>query len=145
MKDYRYVGIYDRSEWENDVEWKARRLQFLWDFSKLYSDTYSELKMYKEKNAFYKINDTEVGFLAASFNSYSNGEFERYKKLKDEECVEKYMELVRLKRNNQKEFLKKCNSNLYFYLREHRHEDMQEVLEYDYELKQEYKRLFNND
>lgn len=138
MKNYRYIGAYSIEEWEEDVEWRARRLQFIWDFSKLFTDKYLELKMNKEKSAFYRINDSEVARIASSLDSYSPGEFDRYKKMNDYKCAEKLVELERMKVENINEFLKKCNSNLYFYLTEHRYDDIRQVFDEEYDLKSEY-------
>ena len=143
MKDYRYFGVYSRDEWEEDVDWKARRLQFIWDVSHYFGDEYHDLKMYREKNEFYRINDDEVSRLAAKYNCYGDGDLDRFSKLSDEQCVEKYIELILLMRSNKKEFMKKCNSNLYCYLKERRYEDMQMAMYYDPDLKYEYDRLFD--
>lgn len=138
MKNYRYIGAYRSDEWEDDTEWKARRLQFIWDFSKLYTNLYLELKMNKEKSAFYRINDCEVARIASSLDSYSDGEFNRYQKMDDYKCAEKLVELERMKVENMSEFLKKCNSNLYFYLNENRYDDIRQILNEEYDLKSEY-------
>ena len=142
MKDYRYFGRYTRDQWEDDTEWKARRLQFIFDVSHYMSDDYKELELYKEKNEFYRINDNEVGRLAAKYNCYGEGDLERFSMLSGEECVKHYIKLILMKRSNKKEFVKKCNINLYCYVSEQRYDEMQDVLKNNEDLRYEYDELF---
>lgn len=130
MKDYRAFRRYTKQEWETDKEWRGKRLQFLWDARNYYNDEYHSLELYKEKNDFYKINDDEVSIIAASYNCYSEGELERYEKIGIAELYKIFNDLKQIKKTDKKEFLKKCNSNLYCFIREHRMEEMQE---YKYE------------
>lgn len=142
MKDYRYFGVYARNEWEDDIDWKAKRLQFLWDVRRYYGDEYHDLKMFDEKNAFYRINDNEVSRLAAKYDRYGDGDLEKFSQLTNRECVEKFIELLKLKRSNKNEFMKKCNSNLFCFLKEQRYEEMKEAMQYDEYLREEYDSLY---
>lgn len=132
MKNYRYFGRYLPDEWENDKEWMGKRLDFLWEVRRYYPQTYTGLGMHNEKEDFYDMNDDTVSRVARSCNSYSDGELDRYKKIKIDDLVEKYKNLVSMKKENRSEFMKKCNCNLYAYCVEHMLEEIQEYMYYDY-------------
>lgn len=126
MKDYRYEGVYSKREWEDSKEWRARRLQFLWDFRLYFTKEYTDLKMFEEKNEFYSINDYEVSRLAAKHDSYSDGELEKYKTINIEKLAEEYDRLKDLKKCDRKQFFMKKNSNLYCFITQHKLEELED-------------------
>lgn len=126
MKDYRYEGVYNSNEWEDSKEWRARRLQFLWDFRLYFCKEYMDMKMFEEKNQFYSINDDEVSRLAAKYDSYSDGELERYKTISIEKLSEEYDRLKDLKNCDRKQFFMKNNSNLYCFITQHKLEELED-------------------
>jgi len=124
MKNYRQLTRYQPHEWEDDKEWRARRLQFLWDMRSYYTSDYLRNGMADEKDDFYDINDSTVSSLASLYDRYADGEFERYEKMSNNECSNMLKRLERLKDTNKQEFLLKCNCNLYNYIVENRMDDV---------------------
>ena len=57
MKDYRAFTRFFVDEWEDDIEWKAQRLSFLWDVRKFYFELYLKNHLNKElQDDFYDLN-----------------------------------------------------------------------------------------
>ena len=124
MKNYRYIGVYEPEDWETDKDWRAKRLQFIWDFRLFFPEEYMELKMYNEKNDFYDINDDEVSRLAAHYDSYSKGELNTFKSMSIEKLSEELDRIEYLKKYDREKFFLKNNSNLYCYIIQHRLDDI---------------------
>lgn len=64
MKEYKYIGRYQESEWENDLEWKAKRLDFIWRFASSNPKEYVESGMSDEKYDFYAYDE----IISAAYN-----------------------------------------------------------------------------
>lgn len=120
MKDYRQIKKMEPGEWENNIDWMACRLDFLWCIEHYKPELYRKLKLSEEKNDFYEINNNEVGRLAQEKHYSVNVDY--YKKyfsnigLVAQHSL--YKKLNNMRQNNLKEFLLKKNCNMYDYLRE---------------------------
>ena len=135
MKDYRSFIRYNRDEWENDKEWLGKRMSFLWDMRKYYKDIYMNNELNKELQMdFYSMDDTQVLKNARKDNSYSNRDYANWNNWKVESLYKNLKRLEKLKSENKKEFLKKCNCYLYTFITEQKYEEIQE-----YEYEQGYK------
>ena len=135
MKDYRAFTKYRIDEWENDIEWKANRMSFLWDIRKFYVETYLKNKLNIElQSDFYGINDYEVANLAHKVNQGNYGEdCRRWNKLEINYLYEKYIDLKRMKKRDAKMFLKRNNQFLYTYILERRYDELSDYI-YQYGL-----------
>lgn len=120
MKDYRALKRYSVSEWEDDIEWLARRMDFLWDMRDFYPDIYMEIGLNKElQNDFYRYNLPEVHALAVKLNSYNENSVKYWNKCEKENpgyFKQKYIDLRSIKNWDLKEFIKKKNCYLYLYI-----------------------------
>lgn len=117
MKDYRTLSRMQIEDWEDDIDWKARRLDFIFDVMTNRQDLYHELDLVGEKYDFYQINDSNVGALANKYHYSSN--YEIYKNIYKSDYIKMakdYKELEEMRLNNFLEFVKKCNSNKHDFL-----------------------------
>jgi|GEM_PF-3104468 len=64
IKDVEYVGRYREDEWEDNLEWKARRLDFIWRYASKYPKEYVESGMNDEKHDFYPYDE----IISAAYN-----------------------------------------------------------------------------
>lgn len=64
MKDYKFIGRYKESDWENDLKWKAMRLDFIWRFASSNPIEYVESGMPDEKHDFYAYDE----IVSAAYN-----------------------------------------------------------------------------
>ena len=129
MKNYRKMSRYQPHEWEEDKEWRARRLQFLWDMRSYYTSYYLSMGLAEEKEDFYDVNDSTVSRLAAKYNNYGEGEIARYERLSNKECSDELRRLERIKNSSKDEFVLKKNCNFYCYIVEQRLEDVRDYRE----------------
>lgn len=120
MKNYRHLGRMHPDEWEDDEDWKARRLDFIWDVMTNRNSLYIELGLNDEKYDFYKINDTEVSRLASKYHYSADYDYYRkYYNWNSMLMAKEYYQLNQLRLNDLIEFLKKCNSNKFDFLQNH--------------------------
>jgi len=129
MKDYRHIGRYTPDQWEDNTEWLARRMDFIWDFRQFYTEEYLRNGMCEElQNDFYGMNDDEVGSLAAKYNNYDESFYKSWESMSLSKLVDKYRELERLRKTDKNEFMKKNNCYLYCYITEQRWESISEYM-----------------
>lgn len=118
MKDYRAFKRYTIDQWEEDVEWLAARLDFIWCMRDYYPEGYMDMGLNKEKADFYSINNTQIGALAQKLHYSVDGAL--YDNTVGKESLEKqyrkYKELIIMRDGDLRNFLKKSNCNLYEYL-----------------------------
>jgi hypothetical protein len=120
MKDYMQLRGLNYDEWENDKEWLAHRMQFIWDYRNLFTADYLKNGMSKElQSGFYSVNDPEVSSLAAELDNYTDDEIEYYKSLSDEQIKKEYGRISSLSTEN---IMKRENRMLYIYIQENKHD-----------------------
>ena len=134
IKDYRIMKRLNPQQWQEDPDWRARRLDFLWDVRQYRSDLYSLYDLSYEKENFYHINDSLVASLASKYHYSVNSDYYNkiYKTKKDWKrlkMAEDYEKLNVMRLDNFELFLNKNNCNLYDYL-EDKMELFQEELSY---------------
>lgn len=122
MKDYRqYSKPYAPNKWENDKDWLARRLEFLWTLSDYYPDRYRELHFGNEKNELYEYygTDDEIMRIASKLHSgqYSNKPNLKSKTYK--EIFEEYDNVKNIKNSDIDTFLRKRIYIKYYFLMEY--------------------------
>ena len=142
MKDYRqYSKTYTPDEWEEDKEWLARRLDFIWTFGELYTHLYQVRHFGEEKELLYSYygTDDEINRMAHDFH------YDQYKNqytfdIKDaNKLFQEFIKLINFKTSNMDSFLRKRIYIKYNYLeefiRDYLDEEFNEYLrEYEYDL-----------
>lgn len=129
MKDYKqYSKAYKPEEWEEDKEWIARRLEFLWTFCDYYPRLYSDRHLGNEKEEIYRCygSDNEVSRMA---NDFHCGQYENQYKFNVEDRCELFREfenLINIKNGSMDKFLRKRIYIKYYYLEEFIHEYLDE-------------------
>jgi len=133
MKNYRAFTRFFVDEWEDDIEWKAQRLSFLWDIRKFYFELYLKNNLNKElQDDFYGINNDQVSNLAAGISSGTyTKDSKKWAKLDISFLYEKYIELKRMKKRDAKMFLRRNNQFLYTYILERRYEELSDYIHYN--------------
>ena len=119
MKDYRSLERYSIDEWEDDIEWMAGRLDFIWCMRDYAINKYRDLELAEEKDDFYYINNGEVARSASKL--YHSVDIKYYNSTIGKQSIEQqyrtYKTLQTMRIDNIIEFLKKNNCNLYEYLK----------------------------
>ena len=119
MRDYRVLKRYTMDQWEDDDEWKAARLDFIWCIRDYYPKKYMELELNEEKNDFYSINNNEVSRLAS--NLHYSIDMDYYNSIMKVLSLDSQYSMLKklndMKYNNIKQFIRKNNCNLYEYLK----------------------------
>ena len=64
MKNYRQIRRMQIEEWEDDNEWKGRRLAFIFEMMYEKTDVYLRIGLNEEKRDFYNINKSDVARIA---------------------------------------------------------------------------------
>ena len=64
MKNYRQIRRMQIEEWEDDNEWKGRRLAFIFEMMYEKTDVYLRIGLNEEKRDFYNINNSDVARIA---------------------------------------------------------------------------------
>jgi len=132
MKDYRYIGRYKPEEWEDDIDWLARRMDFIWDYRQFYTQDYLNNGMCEElQQDFYGINNSEVSRIAAKLNKYEDSFYKTWELMSDEKLADKYNELISIKKRDRNEFMKKNNCYLYCYIIEQRWNDVSQYIDHE--------------
>ena len=120
MKNYRAFKRYTVEEWENDNEWKAKRLDFIWSIRDYNSSLYLDLDLHNEKEDFYSVNNSEVARMASKLH-YSV-DMDYYEKTIGNTSIENQYSILKnlrkMKRNDIVQFMRKDNCNLYEYLKD---------------------------
>ena len=114
-RDYRSFQKYDIEDiYYNELEtedWLGKRMAFLWECREYYPRRYMGNNLNTELQVqFYGINDIEVHKHASEAYSY----YKDYK-LSDEDIVNEFKRLEKVKSSNAKEFLLTKNKSLYDY------------------------------
>lgn len=108
------------SEWEEDKNWLAHRMQFIWDYRNLFTDDYLKNGMAEELQCcFYGINDPDVSRLAAQLDSYTEEEVNKFNAMSDNQIKSEYERLSKL--SNQS-VMQRENRMLYIYILENKHD-----------------------
>ena len=118
MRDYRYTYPYTEKEWEDDIDWLAERLAFIWNFREHYPREYMLNDLSVEKNIFYEINNGTISKLA--HEKYNTVDFKffdkKYENFTLHETAIQFNKLLKIKKRSVNEFFKKCNMNEYDYI-----------------------------
>ncbi len=138
MKNYRRLDRYDRSEWENDDEWKGKRLAFLWILREDRRDLYDMHDLGIEKNDFYETKTSRIDYFAFKEYSVDFKQYEDSYKNDFEKMAKDYIRLQDMKMNNFDEFILKKNCNRSHFLEQNflrfrwHHEDLRPDRDIEY-------------
>ena len=129
MKNYKQITRYQPKEWEESKEWRAKRLQFIWDIGRVFTNVYLDNRLCDEKHDMYEIDQISCG-LASSMNGLTENVTKPIDKMSDCERLDLYVKLLNMKGLND-EFLKRWNMDRYIYLYENYSSEISDFV-YDY-------------
>lgn len=116
MKNYRALERYTRDEWEDDDEWKGKRLAFLWITREDRHDLYDKYDLGIEKNDFYETKTPKIDYFAFKEYLFDFDDYDKFYKNNFEKMAKDFILLQDIKMNNFSEFLLKKNCNKSHYL-----------------------------
>jgi len=116
MKNYRRLEMYKINEWEEDDEWKAKRLAFLWLVQEERPDLYKKNNLSEEKYELYEIKTNKMSKIALEEYSIDFNYYENFYKDDYEKMALDYMHLHDMKINNFNSFILKKNCNKFNFL-----------------------------
>lgn len=122
MKTYQQLKRLTSKEWENSIDWQAKRLCFLWMLRDYFYNEYSQFYLVDEKEELY-VNSVVVEVCRREY-SKSTKEYAKYEKYSLLELTKYLIVLNGLKSSYNLEFFKLENHSLYDYITEKRIEEI---------------------